>query len=145
MKATEIVSMLKLEMDSIIASISYIVNLENWTLDDYIDKMKAQKTRQDTINAVNELDESFKTEIRQFTGGKTADKRIPLAKSPKTAVTQKGNKILSSPNERPSLCPTAGVRHRPPHRNPDHPRGCRENAGERAWDCEDDPYPFQFS
>ncbi|MED8019762.1 MULTISPECIES: T7SS effector LXG polymorphic toxin [Bacillus] len=47
-------------------SISDIVNFENWTLDDYIDNMsKAQKNWQDTINAVNELDESLKSEERQ--------------------------------------------------------------------------------
>ncbi|MEC0756434.1 T7SS effector LXG polymorphic toxin [Bacillus haynesii] len=63
LKATEIVSGLKLEMDKIIASISDIVDLDNWTLDDYIDKMgKAQETRQNTIDAVNKLDESLKTE-----------------------------------------------------------------------------------
>ena len=63
LKATEIVSGLKLEMDKIIASISDIVDLDNWTLDDYIDKMsKAQTTRQNTIDAVNKLDESLKTE-----------------------------------------------------------------------------------
>jgi len=63
LKATEIVSGLKLEMDKIIASISDIVDLDNWTLDDYIDKMsKAQTTRQNTIDAVRELDESLKTE-----------------------------------------------------------------------------------
>lgn len=63
LKATEIVSGLKLEMDKIIASISDIVDLDNWTLDDYIDKMpKAQTTRQNTIDAVNQLDESLKTE-----------------------------------------------------------------------------------
>ncbi|MCY8224684.1 ribonuclease YeeF family protein [Bacillus haynesii] len=63
LKATEIVSGLKLEMDKIIASISDIVDLDNWTLDDYIDKMsKAQTTRQNTIDAVHELDESLKTE-----------------------------------------------------------------------------------
>ncbi|WKB79717.1 LXG domain-containing protein [Bacillus glycinifermentans] len=43
-----------------------MVNFENWTLDDYIDNMsKAQKNWQDTINAVNELDESLKSEERQ--------------------------------------------------------------------------------
>ncbi|MCY7789835.1 ribonuclease YeeF family protein [Bacillus haynesii] len=63
LKATEIVSGLKLEMDKIIASVSDIVDLDNWTLDDYIDKMgKAQETRQNTIDAVNKLDESLKTE-----------------------------------------------------------------------------------
>ena len=63
LKATEIVSGLKLEMDKIIASVSDIVDLDNWTLDDYIDKMaKAQTTRQNTIDAVNKLDESLKTE-----------------------------------------------------------------------------------
>ncbi|MFC8149042.1 T7SS effector LXG polymorphic toxin [Bacillus paralicheniformis] len=63
LKATEIVSGLKLEMDKIIASISDIVDLDNWTLDDYIDKMsKAQTTRQNTIDAVNQLEESLKTE-----------------------------------------------------------------------------------
>ncbi len=50
-------------MDKIIASVSDIVDLDNWTLDDYIDKMgKAQETRQNTIDAVNKLDESLKTE-----------------------------------------------------------------------------------
>lgn len=63
LKATEIVSGLKLEMDKIIASVSDIIDLDNWTLDDYIDKMgKAQETRQNTIDAVNKLDESLKTE-----------------------------------------------------------------------------------
>ncbi|MCY7860121.1 T7SS effector LXG polymorphic toxin [Bacillus haynesii] len=63
LKATEIVSGLKLDMDKIIASISDIVDLDNWTLDDYIDKMsKAQTTRQNTIDTVDELDESLKTE-----------------------------------------------------------------------------------
>ncbi|MDE1418929.1 ribonuclease YeeF family protein [Bacillus licheniformis] len=63
LKATEIVSGLKLEMDKIIASVSDIVDLDNWTLDDYIDKMgKAQETRQNTIDVVNKLDESLKTE-----------------------------------------------------------------------------------
>ncbi|MCY8755664.1 T7SS effector LXG polymorphic toxin [Bacillus haynesii] len=77
LKATEIVSGLKLEMDKIIASISDIVDLDMWTLDDYIDKMgKAQETRQNTIDAVNKLDESLKTE---YTNLETLD-NVVLAK-----------------------------------------------------------------
>ncbi|MCY7815301.1 T7SS effector LXG polymorphic toxin [Bacillus haynesii] len=52
LKGAEIVSGLKLEIDKITVSISAIVAWDNWTLDDYIDKIsKAQTIRQNTIDS----------------------------------------------------------------------------------------------
>ncbi|MDA7028614.1 T7SS effector LXG polymorphic toxin [Bacillus sp. CLL-7-23] len=55
--ADQVVSSLKSEMDGIIDSIRDVIHLDKWTEKTYHENMsKAQKTRTDTIDAVNELD-----------------------------------------------------------------------------------------
>ncbi|MEA1022570.1 T7SS effector LXG polymorphic toxin [Bacillus subtilis] len=67
LKASEIVSAHKEEIDSILSGISDIIDLDMYTLDDYADKMgDAQKTRRDTITAVDKLDESLTTEYQNL-------------------------------------------------------------------------------
>ncbi|PAD64560.1 transposase [Bacillus siamensis] len=67
LKASEIVSAHKAEIDSILSGISDIIHLDTYTLDDYADKMgDAQKTRRDTITAVDKLDESLTTEYQNL-------------------------------------------------------------------------------
>ncbi|WIG46541.1 T7SS effector LXG polymorphic toxin [Bacillus halotolerans] len=67
LKASEIVSAHKEEIDSILSGISDIMDLDMYTLDDYADKMDdAQKIRRDTITAVDKLDESLTTEYQNL-------------------------------------------------------------------------------
>ncbi|AMQ72030.1 MULTISPECIES: ribonuclease YeeF family protein [Bacillus amyloliquefaciens group] len=67
LKASEIVSAHKAEIDSILSGISDIIHLDTYTLDDYADKMgDAQKTRRDTITAVDTLDESLTAEYQNL-------------------------------------------------------------------------------
>ncbi|WP_409509260.1 T7SS effector LXG polymorphic toxin [Bacillus spizizenii] len=67
LKASEIVSAHKEEIDSILSGISDIIDLDMYTLDDYADKMgDAQKIRRDTITAVDKLDESLTTEYQNL-------------------------------------------------------------------------------
>ncbi|WP_332275172.1 ribonuclease YeeF family protein [Bacillus velezensis] len=67
LKASEIVSAHKAEIDSILSGISNIIHLDTYTLDDYADKMgDAQKTRRDTITAVDTLDESLTAEYQNL-------------------------------------------------------------------------------
>ncbi|AUZ40720.1 T7SS effector LXG polymorphic toxin [Bacillus sp. MBGLi79] len=67
LKASEIVSAHKEEIDSILSGISNIIDLDMYTLDDYADKMgDAQKIRRDTITAVDKLDESLTTEYQNL-------------------------------------------------------------------------------
>ncbi|PRS25580.1 ribonuclease YeeF family protein [Bacillus halotolerans] len=67
LKASEIVSAHKAEIDSILSGISDIIDLDMYTLDDYADKMgDAQKIRRDTITAVDKLDESLTTEYQNL-------------------------------------------------------------------------------
>ncbi|URV79578.1 T7SS effector LXG polymorphic toxin [Bacillus velezensis] len=67
LKASEIVSAHKAEIDSILSGISDIIHLDTYTLDDYADKMgDAQKTRRDTITAVDMLDESLTAEYQNL-------------------------------------------------------------------------------
>ncbi|AFZ92428.1 T7SS effector LXG polymorphic toxin [Bacillus velezensis] len=67
LKASEIVSAHKAEIDSILSGISDIIHLDTYTLDDYADKMgDAQKTRRDTITAVETLDESLTAEYQNL-------------------------------------------------------------------------------
>ncbi|TJZ72461.1 transposase [Bacillus amyloliquefaciens] len=67
LKASEIVSAHKAEIDSILSGISDIIHLDTYTLDDYADKMgDAQKTRRDTIMAVDTLDESLTAEYQNL-------------------------------------------------------------------------------
>ncbi|UGW83683.1 ribonuclease YeeF family protein [Bacillus velezensis] len=67
LKASEIVSAHKAEIDSILSGISDIIHLDTYTLDDYADKMgDAQKTRRDTIAAVDTLDESLTAEYQNL-------------------------------------------------------------------------------
>ncbi|MCY7783113.1 MULTISPECIES: T7SS effector LXG polymorphic toxin [unclassified Bacillus (in: firmicutes)] len=67
LKASEIVSAHKEEIDSILSGISDIIDLDMYTLDDYADKMgDAQKIRRDTITAVDQLDESLTTEYQNL-------------------------------------------------------------------------------
>lgn len=67
LKASEIVSAHKAEIDSILSGISDIIHLDTYTLDDYADKMgDAQKTRRDTITAVDKFDESLTTEYQNL-------------------------------------------------------------------------------
>ncbi|NCT29237.1 ribonuclease YeeF family protein [Bacillus velezensis] len=67
LKASEIVSAHKAEINSILSGISDIIHLDTYTLDDYADKMgDAQKTRRDTITAVDTLDESLTAEYQNL-------------------------------------------------------------------------------
>ncbi|AXY39432.1 transposase [Bacillus velezensis] len=67
LKASEIVSAHKAEIDSILSGISDIIHLDTYTLDDYADKMgDAQKSRRDTITAVDTLDESLTAEYQNL-------------------------------------------------------------------------------
>ncbi|TWG83214.1 hypothetical protein L604_001100000350 [Bacillus subtilis J27] len=67
LKASEIVSAHKEEIDSILSGISDIIDLDMYTLDEYADKMgDAQKVRRDTITAVDKLDESLTTEYQNL-------------------------------------------------------------------------------
>lgn len=67
LKASEIVSAHKAEIDSILSGISDIIHLDTYTLDDYADKMgDAQKTRRDMITAVDTLDESLTAEYQNL-------------------------------------------------------------------------------
>ncbi|MCK8101365.1 T7SS effector LXG polymorphic toxin [Bacillus sp. 2CMS4F] len=67
LKASEIVSAHKAEIDSILSGISDIIDLDMYTLDNYADKMgDAQKIRRDTITAVDKLDESLTTEYQNL-------------------------------------------------------------------------------
>ncbi|WP_424160505.1 ribonuclease YeeF family protein [Bacillus amyloliquefaciens] len=67
LKASEIVSAHKAEIDSILSGISDIIHLDTYSLDAYADKMgDAQKTRRDTITAVDKLDESLSTEYQNL-------------------------------------------------------------------------------
>lgn len=67
LKASEIVSAHKAEIDSILSGISGIIHLDTYSLDAYADKMgDAQKTRRDTITAVDKLDESLSTEYQNL-------------------------------------------------------------------------------
>ncbi|NRS34632.1 T7SS effector LXG polymorphic toxin [Bacillus velezensis] len=67
LRASEIVSAHKAEIDSILSGISDINHLDTYTLDDYADKMgDAQKTRRDTITAVDTLDESLTAEYQNL-------------------------------------------------------------------------------
>ncbi|MCR1992368.1 T7SS effector LXG polymorphic toxin [Bacillus subtilis] len=67
LKASEIVSAHKEEIDSILSGISDIIDLDMYTLDDYADKMgDAQKIRRETITAVDKLDESLTTEYQNL-------------------------------------------------------------------------------
>ncbi|WP_144665070.1 ribonuclease YeeF family protein [Bacillus velezensis] len=67
LKASEIVSAHKAEIDSILSGISDIIHLDTYTLDDYADKMgDAQKTRRDTITAVDTIDESLTAEYQNL-------------------------------------------------------------------------------
>ncbi|MGQ8921700.1 ribonuclease YeeF family protein [Bacillus halotolerans] len=67
LKASEIVSAHKAEIDSILSGISDIIDLDMYTLDDYADKMgDAQKIRRDTITAVDKLGESLTTEYQNL-------------------------------------------------------------------------------
>ncbi|RPJ98667.1 hypothetical protein BSBH6_04196 [Bacillus subtilis] len=67
LKASEIVSAHKEEIDSILSGISDIIDLDMYTLDDYADNMgDAQKIRRDTITAVDKLDESLTTEYQNL-------------------------------------------------------------------------------
>ncbi|MGY0656450.1 T7SS effector LXG polymorphic toxin [Bacillus subtilis] len=67
LKASEIVSAHKEEIDSILSGISDIIDLDMYTLDEYADKMgDAQKIRRDTITAVDKLDESLTTEYQNL-------------------------------------------------------------------------------
>ncbi|WHY38230.1 ribonuclease YeeF family protein [Bacillus velezensis] len=67
LKASEIVSAHKAAIDSILSGISDIIHLDTYTLDDYADKMgDAQKTRRDTITAVDTLDESLTAEYQNL-------------------------------------------------------------------------------
>ncbi|APH66460.1 T7SS effector LXG polymorphic toxin [Bacillus sp. LR_5] len=67
LKASEIVTAHKEEIDSILSGISDIIDLDMYTLDDYADKMgDAQKIRRDTITAVDKLDESLTTEYQNL-------------------------------------------------------------------------------
>ncbi|MGY2644547.1 T7SS effector LXG polymorphic toxin [Bacillus inaquosorum] len=67
LKASEIVSAHKEEIDSILSGISDIIDLDMYTLVDYADKMgDAQKIRRDTITAVDKLDESLTTEYQNL-------------------------------------------------------------------------------
>ncbi|MDA1478435.1 T7SS effector LXG polymorphic toxin, partial [Bacillus changyiensis] len=60
--ADQVVSSLKSEMDGIIDSIKDVIHLDKWTEKNYHENMsKAQKTRTDTINDVNELDHTLTT------------------------------------------------------------------------------------
>ncbi|MDA7026651.1 T7SS effector LXG polymorphic toxin [Bacillus sp. CLL-7-23] len=61
--ADQVVSSLKSEMDGIIDSVRDIIHLDKWTEKNYHGYMsKAQKTRTNTIDAVNELDHSLTTD-----------------------------------------------------------------------------------
>ncbi|ASF56727.1 transposase [Bacillus velezensis M27] len=67
LRASEIVSAHKAEIDSILSGISDIIHLDTYTLDDYADKMgDAQKTRRDTITAVDTLNESLTAEYQNL-------------------------------------------------------------------------------
>ncbi|PSA95041.1 transposase [Bacillus atrophaeus] len=67
LKASEIVSAHKAEIDSILSGISDIIDLDMYSLDHYADKMdNAQKIRRDTITAVDQLDESLTTEYQNL-------------------------------------------------------------------------------
>ncbi|MGF7534463.1 T7SS effector LXG polymorphic toxin [Bacillus mexicanus] len=67
LKALEIVSAHKLEIDNILSSLVGILDLSSYSLNDYADKMyDAQKIRRDTITAVDELDESLTTEYQNL-------------------------------------------------------------------------------
>ncbi|WP_456279785.1 T7SS effector LXG polymorphic toxin [Bacillus sp. K7] len=67
LKASEIVSAHKLEIDNILADLFGILDLSSYSLDDYADKMYgAQKIRLDTITAIDELDESLTTEYQNL-------------------------------------------------------------------------------
>ncbi|MDS9995874.1 transposase [Bacillus atrophaeus] len=67
LKASEIVSAHKAEIDSILSGISDIIDLDMYSLDNYADKMdNAQKIRRDTITAVDQLDESLTTEYQNL-------------------------------------------------------------------------------
>ncbi|MEG7379489.1 T7SS effector LXG polymorphic toxin [Bacillus subtilis] len=67
LKASEIVSAHKLEIDNILADLVGILDLSSYSLDDYADKMyDAQKIRLDTITAIDELDESLTTEYQNL-------------------------------------------------------------------------------
>ncbi|WP_163113521.1 LXG family T7SS effector putative deaminase YwqJ [Bacillus velezensis] len=67
LKASEIVSAHKAEIDSILSGISDIIHLDTYTLDDFADKMgDAQKSRRDTITAVDTLDESLTAEYQNL-------------------------------------------------------------------------------
>ncbi|MCI3983683.1 T7SS effector LXG polymorphic toxin [Bacillus vallismortis] len=67
LKASEIVSAHKLEIDNILADLVGILDLSSYSLDDYADKMYgAQKIRRDTITAIDELDESLTTEYQNL-------------------------------------------------------------------------------
>ncbi|WP_434704615.1 T7SS effector LXG polymorphic toxin [Bacillus atrophaeus] len=67
LKASEIVSAHKAEIDSILSGISDIIDLDMYSLDNYADKMdNAQKVRRDTITAVDQLDESLTTEYQNL-------------------------------------------------------------------------------
>ncbi|MEC5221725.1 ribonuclease YeeF family protein [Bacillus atrophaeus] len=67
LKASEIVSSHKAEIDSILSGISDIIDLDMYSLDHYADKMdNAQKIRRDTITAVDQLDESLTTEYQNL-------------------------------------------------------------------------------
>ncbi|WP_010328852.1 T7SS effector LXG polymorphic toxin [Bacillus vallismortis] len=67
LKASEIVSAHKLEIDNILADLVGILDLSSYSLNDYADKMyDAQKIRRDTITAVDELDESLTTEYQNL-------------------------------------------------------------------------------
>ncbi|NPC91235.1 hypothetical protein HOO54_02935 [Bacillus sp. WMMC1349] len=64
--ADQVVASLKSEMDGIIDSIKDIIHLDKWTEKNYHERMsKAQKTRTDTIDAVNELDHSLTADYQQ--------------------------------------------------------------------------------
>ncbi|MDA1477254.1 T7SS effector LXG polymorphic toxin [Bacillus changyiensis] len=64
--ADQVVSSLKSEMDGIIDSVRDIIHLDKWTEKNYHENMsKAQKTRTDTIDAVNELDHSLTTDYQK--------------------------------------------------------------------------------
>ncbi|MCY7893951.1 T7SS effector LXG polymorphic toxin [Bacillus vallismortis] len=67
LKASEIVSAHKLEIDNILADLVGILDLSSYSLNDYADKMyDAQKIRRDTITAIDELDESLTTEYQNL-------------------------------------------------------------------------------
>ncbi|MEG7334781.1 ribonuclease YeeF family protein [Bacillus sp. 0102A] len=67
LKASEIVSAHKLEIDNILADLVGILDLSSYSLNDYADKMyDAQKIRLDTITAIDELDESLTTEYQNL-------------------------------------------------------------------------------